>query len=331
MADRSISILIVHWNVWPLLQQCLRSIEQHSQPDSTQNHSRLFGPADRPIQLEVIVVDNASQDTILQELPQQFAWVQLIASQANLGFTRGNNLAYAQSQGDFVFFLNPDTEIIDPDSLWKLYTMLDSNPNVGMVGPQLRYGDHSWQNNRRRFPTRWTGYWESTWLGRCWPNNPWARQMHMADCPADQPHEVDWLMGSAMLTRRATIEEIAMAQGPFDENFFMYSEELDLCHRIKDAGWQIFYLPDALILHHEGRSSTQVVAARHIYFNSSKVRYYSKYFGAGWAELLRRYLMLEFYIQKWLEQIKGLLVHKRALRAARVVAYQQVIDSGLRN
>ena len=331
MANQTISILIVHWNVWPLLGQCLRSIEQYSRPDPAHDQRRIFGPADGPAQLEVIVVDNASRDSVLPALPKQFPWVQLIASSENLGFTRGNNVAYAQSQGDFVFFLNPDTEIIDPDALWKLYTMLDSNPNVGMVGPQLRYGDHSWQNNRRRFPTRWTGFWESTWLGRCWPNNPWTRQMHMVDYPANQPHEADWLMGSAMLTRRTAIEEITTPQGPFDESFFMYSEELDLCRRIKGAGWRILYVPDALILHHEGRSSTQVVAARHIYFNSSKVLYYGKYFGAGWAELLRRYLVLEFYIQKWLEQTKGLLGHKRDLRAARVVAYQQVIDSELRN
>jgi len=304
-----LSILIVHWNVWPLLQQCLRSIEAVSLPGD--NGIRFFGPQTELASIEVIVVDNASQDAVLDELPAKFPWVNLVRSQENLGFTKGNNLAYAHCQGEFIFFLNPDTEIIDSDALWQLFQFIKHDPQIGMVGPQLHYGDHSWQNNRRRFPTRWTSFWESTWLGRCWPTNPWTERLHMADYPVDQIHEVDWLVGAAMLTRRAVLEEIKTSTGPFDEGFFMYSEELDLCRRIKDVGWQIFYLPDALLLHHEGQSSEQVVAARHIHFNSSKVRYYSKYFGRAWAEGLRFYLLLEFHIQKWLEQIKWLLGHKR--------------------
>ena len=118
--------------------------------------------------------------------------------------------------------------------------------------------------------------------------------------------------------------------GPFDEGFFMYSEESDLCLRIKTAGWRVLYVPQALVIHYEGRSSEQVVAARHIHFNTSKVRYYEKHFGHPWAERLRRYLLLEFRVQIWIERAKRLLGGKPELRSARIDAYRQVLDSGLR-
>ncbi|NJN82636.1 MAG: hypothetical protein HC802_10440 [Caldilineaceae bacterium] len=135
-----------------------------------------------------------------------------------------------------------------------------------------------------------------------------------------------------MFARRDALEAVRMPNytGPFDEGFFMYSEEVDLCHRLKQAGWRIRYLPAARVVHYEGRSSDQVVAARHIRFNSSKVRYYQKYFGPRWAELLRRYLLLEYRWQLWLERGKWLLGHKREMRKARIDAYRRVLASRLR-
>ena len=128
------------------------------------------------------------------------------------------------------------------------------------------------------------------------------------------------------------IESILQAgdNGPFDEAFFMYSEELDLCHRLRLAGWRIVYEPTALILHYEGRSSEQAVATRHIRFNTSKVRYYEKYFGRGWGWALRHYLLFEFRIQLLSEEIKLRLGHKSALRRERIAVYQAVLHSQLR-
>jgi GT2 family glycosyltransferase len=345
-----LSIIIVSWNVWDLLRACLQSIEQVSR-SSVQAQVRHFGPVTQQQTLEVIVVDNASQDVTVDGVQARFPWVRLITSAENLGFTRGNNLGYQHSQGQALFFLNPDTELVAqppsnapamrqevaPDfttnALWQLYELLCTNPQVGMVGPQLRYADNSWQNSRRRFPTPLTGFFESTWLGRAWPQNRWLHRMHMLDWPADLRHDVDWLVGAAMLARREALESVRISgdTGPFDEGFFMYSEELDLCQRVKQAGWRILYAPEALVIHYEGRSSEQVVAARHIYFNTSKVRYYGKYFGTGWAEGLRAYLLFEFGIQFGVEQIKYWLGHKRTLRRARMSAYRSVLASGLRS
>ncbi|MCL4857896.1 MAG: glycosyltransferase family 2 protein [Caldilineaceae bacterium] len=346
-----LSIIIVSWNVWDLLRGCLASIEQISRPTATDDETlRDFGPANAAHTLEVLVVDSASHDATVDGVRLRFPWVRLIASDENLGFTRGNNLGYAHSRGETIFFLNPDTEIVPPpasssqslppDSLTILYAALHVDPQLGILGPQLRYGDGSLQSSRRRFPTPLTGFFESTWLGRLWPRNPWAQRMHMADWPPTLAHEVDWVMGSAMICRRAALEgqpPPGLAHGgagfeqgqpgPFDEGFFMYSEELDLCRRVKAAGWRIAYTPAALVVHYEGRSSEQVAAARHIYFNTSKVRYYRKWFGPAWAEALRRYLRFEFRAQLALEWVKGRLGHKQALRAARVAAYRQVIEA----
>ncbi|HXF64537.1 MAG TPA: glycosyltransferase family 2 protein [Caldilineaceae bacterium] len=341
-----LSVIIVSWNVWDLLRACLHSLEQASRRLERAADLRAFGPeatssaqgragSARPT-LEVIVVDNASADATAELVAARFPWVRLIRSADNLGFTRGNNVGYAASRGRFVYFLNPDTELLHSrlygDSLWRLYSFVADNERVGLAGPQLRYADNSLQSSRRRFPTPLTGFWESTWLGRLWPGNPWARRFQMADWPGLFPHDVDWVVGAAMLARRAALEEIRQpeAAGPFDEGFFMYSEEIDLCRRLKQAGWRVVYVPDAVVVHYEGRSSEQAAAARHIYFNQSKVYYYEKYFGPRWAAALRRYLLLEFRWQLALERAKWLVGHKRALRAQRIAAYRAVIESGLR-
>ncbi len=339
-----LSIIIVTWNVWGLLQACLHSLERLSRADTAAPTHRYFGPAATPLTLEVIVVDNAGSDETATMLPMTFPWVRFIRSATNQGFTGGNNLGYAASQGEAIFFLNPDTELMPAgsittsdgaqstvDPLWQLYQVLAQDPQIGMAGPQLRYGDGSWQSSRRHFPTPLTGFWESTWLAQSWPENPWARHMHMRDVAATAQHEVDWLNGSAMFCRRRALASVQMPtfSGPFDEGFFMYSEELDLCQRLKRAGWRIVYAPQAQIIHYEGRSSEQVVARRHITFNQSKLYYYRKYFGRGWASTLRLYLLLEYRLQLLIETAKLLVGHKPALRRARIHAYRQVLQSGL--
>ena len=343
----NLSIIIVSWNVWPLLRACLQSIAQVTAP-CRYDQIRTYGPANA-YHVEVIVVDNVSSDETRIELPALFPWVKLIESSRNLGFTGGNNVGYHCSRGDYIFFLNPDTELImvedetdnstqgaAVDPLTTMHELLQAETAVGMVGPHLRYGDGSWQNNRRRFPTHLTGFFESTWLGQFWPANPWIAHMHMADISAKRQHDVDWLNGSAMFCRRSALEEIRLAEGngqyigPFDEQFFMYSEELDLCRRLKVAGWQLFYTPDARIIHYEGRSSAQIITRRHILFNTSKVRYYRKYFGRTWATLLRFYLLFEYAIQIVLEGGKMLLGHKRAMRRARIQGYLAILRNGLR-
>ena len=164
---------------------------------------------------------------------------------------------------------------------------------MGVVGPQLRYGDGSVQSSRPPLPTLATFFLESTVVQRWWPRNRVLARYYVLDRPDDAVSQVDWVVGACMLVRRAVLEQI----GGFDEGFFMYSEELDLCRRAVDAGWQVVYLPGAVVTHYEGKSSEQVVAARHIRFHSSRVRYVRKYHGRLAAALVRSFLLLTFVYQ----------------------------------
>ena len=273
----------------------------------------------------------------------EFPAVRLIANAENVGFTRGNNQGLAVARGRNVFFLNPDTEVVG-DALVTMVAYLDAHPEVGALGPQLRYGDGGLQSSRRRFPTFAAALFESTPLAWHWPANPWARRYRMEEqvsgirdqgsgvrgqddrgAAAATGQEVDWVVGAALMVRREVLAQV----GGFDEGYFMYSEELDLCRRIKEAGWRIVYLPTAQIVHHEGKSSEQVVAVRHIRFQTSKVRYFRKFHGPFPAEALRVFILASFAVEWLLEACKWLLGSRRPLRRERMVAYGQLLKSRL--
>ena len=305
----TLSAIIVSWNVRDLLRRALISCRAS------------WG--DRP-GLELIVVDNASTDGTRTMLREHFPRVTLVANKQNRGFTGGNNDGLAQASGAYLLLLNPDTEVPD-DALPRLVRYLERHPDVGMVGPQLLNPDGSIQSSRRRFPTLPVLFCESTWLQGLLPRRVLARY-YAKDRLAERAHPVDWITGAAMLTRRAVVDEV----GGLDEAFFMYSEELDWCRRIRAAGWKIHYVPDTQIVHHEGKSSEQVMPARHIYYQSSKVHYARKYHGAWLAELLRFWLLGQYVWQMGLEGLKWLMGHRRSLRAERLAAYRRVLRSGLR-
>jgi hypothetical protein len=305
----SLSIVIVSWNVRALLQRALTSARTS------------WGSDDG---LELIVVDNGSTDGSAAMLQRDFPDVRLITNATNRGFTGANNQGLARATGDYLLLLNPDTEII-ADALPRMVEYLEAHPRVGMLGPQLRFPDGSVQSSRRRFPTLPILFLESTWLQGLLPRRRLTRY-YVQDRPDDATQPVDWITGAAMLTRRAVVEQV----GGLDERFFMYSEELDWCRRVKEAGWDVHYYPEAQIIHYEGKSSEQVVAARHVYFQSSKVQYAQKYHGRLTAELLRLWLLHQYLWQMGIEGGKWLLGHKRELRSARIAAYRTVLRSRLR-
>ncbi len=315
-----LSIVIVSWNVRELLHRCLTSLVR----GATASPEGLFTlPQERSF--DIWVVDNGSADSSAEMVRSTFPGVHLVSRPDNPGFAASNNVAIARSAGRCIFLLNPDTEVVG-EALSTLLDYLDAHPRVGILGPQLRYGDGRLQSSRRRFPTPLTGFVESTLLQQWFPHNRWLARYYMLDRPDDAPSEVDWVVGAALLVRREAAEQA----GPLDEGYFMYSEEMEWCHRIKGHGWQAVYLPAATVIHHEGRSSEQVVAARHIYFQTSKLRYYRQVHGRLWASALRAFL-LATYAYQWAEEgAKWLVGHKRPLRAGRLAAYGQVLRSGLR-
>ncbi|MCS7260156.1 MAG: glycosyltransferase family 2 protein [Anaerolineae bacterium] len=304
-----LSVVIVSWNVCALLRHCLRSI--------------VLKTPHWPM-CQVIVVDCASTDNSVAMVRHEFPEVQLIVSPQNLGYARGANLGIAHASGRYLMIMNPDTEVVG-DALAVLVDYLDVHPQVGAAGPQLRYADGRAQPSRRRFPTLATAFWESTILQQWFPRNRFARYYYMEDRAPDSAQPVDWLVGAALIIRRAAWEAV----GPLDEGYFMYFEELDWCRRCRAAGWEVHYVPQAVVIHHEAQSSSQVPVARTLHFQRSKVRYFHKYHGAAWANLIRFFLLCTFAIQLLEEALKWLLGHKRPLRRERIYAYWQVLRSRL--
>jgi hypothetical protein len=270
-------------------------------------------------------VDNASSDGSVGMVHAEFPEVHLIANKENRGFTAANNQGLVLGRGRHFLLLNPDTEVVG-DALEIMVEYVDAHPEVGALGPQLRFPDGRLQSSQRRFPAFSTGLVESTVVQEWSPDNRVLRRYYMADTPDDAIQPVDWVVGACLLVRRQIYKEV----GGLDEGFFMYSEELDWCRRIKDAGWEVVYLPTATIIHHEGKSSEQVVPARHIHFQSSKVRYFRKHHGPIQAELLRWFLLATYVYQLAREGLKWFFGHQRPLREERVRAYCQVLGSGLR-
>lgn len=301
-----LSVSVVSYRTPDLLRRCLCAIE----------------PARQSLQLEVIVVDNASHDGTVQMIASEFPWVCLIQNQHNAGFAAAHNQALRQALGRYWLILNSDA-VVDPAALHTLVAFMDANPQVAVAGPKLRYPSGEVQSSRRRFPTNATLFLESTQLQRFRPRHAALRRYYVEDRSDDDPQDVDWLSGACLCVRSRAAAQV----GLFDERFFMYSEELDWCRRFRAAGWRVSYVPTAEVLHVEGGSSRADLAARDQRFQASKLAYAAKWHGHAVAATLRAYLVLEYLFRAVEEGTKLALGSRAAERRARL----RVIGSGLRS
>jgi hypothetical protein len=264
MMEPNLIILIVNWNVRELLRACLNSI--------------CADLAASDVKAQVWVVDNASQDGSQDMLRSEFAQARLIASQENLGFGGGNNLGLrlmAESAPPrYVWLLNPDTEL-RPGATRALLDFMDQNPRVGMAGARLFYGDGSFQNGAFGFPGLWQILFDLFPMpGRLYEsrlNGRYPRQWYQRG----QPFLVDHPLGAAMMARWAAAHQTDF----FDDGFYMYCEEIDWCMRIKQAGWQIYCVPQAEVIHHEGQSTGQIRQESFVHLWRSRRRLYDKHYG----------------------------------------------------
>lgn len=230
-----IDVVVVNWNARDDLRTCLASLQQV--------------PAPR-VAFEVWVVDNASEDGSPDMVAANFPSAHLIRNTENFGFSKANNQAIAVSKGRYVLLLNSDAAI-HPGALDSLVAFADSRPKIGIIGPKVLNPDGSLQFSCRRFPSMWAGFFRNTLLGHFFPRNRYSREYLMGDFDHKQPREVDWVSGCAMLLRREMIDSI----GALDERFYMYCEDVDICSRAWDAGYQVQFYPDAVVTHAIGRSS----------------------------------------------------------------------------
>ena len=264
-----LTIAIVNWNAGSLLGRCLSSIADH--------RGNLIS--------EIVVVDNASRDdstAVLQEFPQ----VHLIQNQTNLGFARASNQALQQAHGRFFLLLNPDTEV-RPDALEAMVGFMDRHPDAGALGCQLLNSDGSIQVSCSHFPNLRNMALESLGLSRLFPRSRWFARFKMSYWSHDEEAEVDQPSGACLMVRRAAWEQV----GPLDEQFFMYFEEVDLCLRLRRAGWRIFFTPQAQVVHYGGESSRQQLDVRVVVLYQSMIRFFEKHYGT-WQVLALKGLIV---------------------------------------
>ncbi len=236
-------IIIVSWNVRDLLARCLDSIRAEL------DRSALPG--------RIIVVDNASHDGSPDMVRERYPQVELIASEENLGFAKGNNRGLARvMDSEFVLLLNPDTEV-QPGAISTLLAAMQTRPDVAVATSRLFYGDGAFQHSAFRFPGLSQLYIDLFPVpGRLYESRLNGRYPR-AWYEAGQPFEIDHPLGAVMLIRGAAMRQV----GVFDDNFALYCEEIDWAARFKEAGWHNLCVPAAHITHHEGRSTSQVKVA----------------------------------------------------------------------
>jgi N-acetylglucosaminyl-diphospho-decaprenol L-rhamnosyltransferase len=273
MTNVDLSIVIVSYNVRELLAQCLSSVVS-SQPSVTRQPP--------PLTIEVFVVDNASRDGSAAMVREQFPSVRLIENAENRGFAAANNQALVESRGRYVLMLNPDT-VVRAGALETLVAFMDAHPRAGACGGKLLYADGSLQHSAFRFPSlaqifldffplNWR-FTESRFNGR-YPREWYAR---------GEPFQVDHPLGADLFVRRAAAEQI----GWLDEQFFIYCEEIDWCMRIKRAGWQIWCVPQAEIVHHEAQSTRQFRDAMFVELWRARFRLFEKHYSRAFRRAAR--------------------------------------------
>jgi len=221
----------------------------------------------------VIVVDNGSQDGTIELLEDEFPTVSIVQNEVNAGFTRPMNQALEISIGRYLLQLNPDTEVL-LDALDKLAAFMDEHPEVGICGPKVLNRDLTLQKSCRRGESRPLAV-LSHFLGlaKIFPEDKRFGEYHLTYKDEDEIHQVAGVAGSCMLIRRDVIDQI----GFLDERFFAYQEDADLCFRAREAGWKIFYYPEAQVIHYGGQGGSRVHPYRSIYeWHRSYWLYYRK-------------------------------------------------------
>jgi N-acetylglucosaminyl-diphospho-decaprenol L-rhamnosyltransferase len=307
-----LTIITVSYNTCDLLADCLQSVV------TALERSGLEG--------DVWVVDNASADGSADMVRQQFPAVHLIAHDENLGFGAGNNLALrAMGFGDqvtprHVLFLNPDTRVTD-DALGVMVRFLDSTPGAGAAGAQLVHGDGSFQHSAFHFPGLTQIFLDffpvHHRLADSLVNGRYSRRLY----EAGRPFPVDHPLGAALMVRGETLARV----GSFDERFFMYCEEIDLCRRIKAAGWEVYCVPQAQIVHLVGQSTGQFREQMFVALWRSRFLMFDKHEGVTFCWAARRLVGLGL----WAQTRRARAAYRRgditaADLDARLAAYREV-------
>jgi N-acetylglucosaminyl-diphospho-decaprenol L-rhamnosyltransferase len=280
MTAPDLSVVIVTWNSASFIGPCLDALRANTRRNA-----------------ECLVVDNASSDDTVGIIRRDNPWVTLLEPGRNLGFAAANNLALQRATGRYLLLLNPDTEV-QPGALDALAGLLDRRPAAGAVGARLLNSDGTLQFSTYRLPTAATLAWEYFLRDLRRTDDPRAGRYVAADYAVERP--VEGLLGACLMVRRQVAEQV----GFLDEQFILYCEEVDWCIRLRRAGWELWYTPEALVLHHSGQSAKLAPARSFLLLQRNRFRLYSKWYALPQRVLLESITRAGMLYQMtfWLKQ-----------------------------
>jgi GT2 family glycosyltransferase len=271
-----VSIIIVNWNTRDILRDCLNSV---------------YGNA-KGLEIEVIVVDNASGDGSAEMVRPEFPEVRLIANSDNKGFAAANNQGIKAARGRYVLPLNSDTIVLD-DAIARVVCIADDNPEAAVIGCRVLNSDRTMQPTCFMFPSILNMVLSSTYLYKLFPKSKFFGRERMTWWDRNDPRQVDVVTGCFMLVRTDAIKQVGM----MDERFFMYGEETDWCYRFKRAGWKVLFTPTAEIVHLGGASSKQIKPEMILQLRGSILLFLAKH-GSRFVYCLACLLVALFFLSR---------------------------------
>jgi hypothetical protein len=253
-----VSVIVVTWNGKKYALECVESLIAQQGPTTC----------------EIIVVDNGSTDGTPDAITVRFPSVRLIRNSANLGFARANNIGMGLSRGRYVCLVNSDV-VVPPGCLDHMVAFLDTHPEVGLLGPKMLSPEGGHGASVMRLPTVGNTLCCALGLHKVFPASSLLGGFSMDAYPYDKTETVEVLTGWFWMVPRQALEKV----GGLDEQFFMYGEDIDWCHRFRDAGWRVVFYPEAAALHYGAASSKAAPKRFYVEMRRANLQYFRKHHG----------------------------------------------------
>jgi N-acetylglucosaminyl-diphospho-decaprenol L-rhamnosyltransferase len=286
----TLSIIIVNYNVKFFLEQCLCSVKK----------------AVADIDAEIFVVDNNSVDASVEYLKPEFSFVKFISNKNNPGFGKANNQALAEAKGKYILFLNPDT-IIGEDTFHTCIQFFEKNPSAGAVGVYMIDGSGAYlKESKRGFTSPWVSFCKLTGLTAFFPHSKLFAGYYLGHQDETKNNEVDILSGAFMMARK----EVLDTTGGFDEQFFMYGEDIDLSYRIQKAGYKNYSVADTKIIHFKGESTVKDIRYTKLFYKAMS-QFSRKHFAGGFSAVFRALMNIAIWFRGIISAIGNLFRRKK--------------------
>jgi GT2 family glycosyltransferase len=283
-----LSVIIVNYNVKYFVEVCLHSVLR----------------AVKGMDAEVIVVDNNSTDGSCRMIREKFPTVIQIENKDNKGFSKANNQGVAIAKGEYILFLNPDT-VMPEDFFTRTIPYMDAHPDAGALGPRLIDGKGTFApDSKKSFPTLSVAIFKTTGINKIFSRSPYFNKYYAVHVKERETAEVEVLSGCCMLVRRKAIDE---AGGAFDEDYFMYCEDVDLSYRIQKSGYKNMYFPDATLIHYKGESTRKATMSYVRIFNEALSTFVKKHYDAQKAKLFVLFINVGIILRAILSAAKNVL------------------------